>query len=389
MIYLDNSATTPIHPKAREAMLPHLAEIYANPSGVYAPSRQSRKIIDEARQAIASVINATPAEIFFTSSGTESCNWAIKGIADKAKGKHIIISAIEHPAVANTCKYLADKGFEITTISVCADGFVSPQDIKEAIRPETCLVSVMTVSHEIGAIQPIAEISKIAKIHKIPVHTDAVQAVGKIPVDVDTLGVDLLSMSAHKFGGPKGIGVLYVRKGINITPLMHGGMQERGRRAGTENVLGIAGMSAALTAVNKNLLQEQSRIAKIRDYMIEQILTTIPYTKLNGPTGDARNANNINISFRFIEGESLLLHLDMHGIYASTGSACSSGSLEPSKVLMAIGLTHELANGAIRITLGHENTIDDVDALLKVLQPSVQKLRDLSPLYDDFMKEQK
>jgi len=388
MIYLDNGATTPLHPKAREAMLPHLTEIYANPSGVYSPARQVRKAVDEVRQTVAHAIHATPAEIYFTSGGTESCNWAIKGVADMAKGKHIITSAIEHPAVTNTCKYLATKGYEITTVPVCENGFVNPQDIAAAIRPDTCLVSIMLVSHEMGAIQPIAEIAKITKAHGIPLHTDAVQAVGKMPVEVDMLGVDLLSLSSHKFGGPKGAGALYVRKGVNIAPLFHGGAHERNRRAGTENVICLVGMGAALAAVNENLLQEQARIAKIRDYMIQQILTTIPHTKLNGPEGDARNANNINISFRFIEGESLLLHLDMNGICASTGSACTSGALEPSSVLMALGLTHELANGALRITLGHENTMEDVDALVNALQPTVQKLRDLSPLYDDFIKTQ-
>ena len=387
MIYLDNAATAPLHPKAREAMLPYLAETFANPSAVYKPARAVRKAVDEVRNIVANTLSATPGEIVFTSGGTEACNWAVKGIADMAKGKHIITSAIEHPAIKNTCKYLSTKGYDITIVPVCENGFVNPQDVENAIRPDTCLISIIFVSNEMGAIQPIGDIGNIAKRHGIPFHTDGVQAVGRLPIDVDALGIDLLSLSAHKFGGPKGVGALYVHKGTTMAPFMHGGAQERSRRAGTENTIGLVGMGAALAASVESMAEEQVRITKIRDYIIQQILDTIPHTKLNGPPiGEKRSPNNINISFRFIEGESLLLHLDMQNCYASTGSACSSGALEPSSTLMAIGLDHELANGALRFTLGRENTMADADALLKILTPTVKKLRDLSPLYDDFLK---
>ena len=390
MIYLDNAATTPLHPKARAAMLPYLTEIFANPSSVYSPAREVRKAIDEARQITAQAISANANEIFFTASGTESDNWAITGVLEASKrGKHIITSAIEHPGTFHLCEYLQTSGFDVTFLPVDEQGFVSLQAVENAIRPDTCLVSVMLANNEVGTLQPIAEISKITHKHGILLHTDAVQAVGHMPVHVDELGVDLLTLSAHKFYGPKGIGALYVRKGTDIAPLFYGGMQERGRRAGTENTIGIIGMAAALQAVIEEMPTEQKRLTALRDKLIHSIQTTIPHTKLNGAIGDKRLAGNVNISFRFIEGESLLLHLDMQGCYASTGSACSSGSLEPSYVLMAMGLTHELANGAIRFSLGRENTEEDIDNLLAILQPTVQKLRDLSPLYDDFMKTQK
>jgi len=390
MIYLDNAATTPLHPKARAAMLPYLTEIFANPSSVYSPAREVRKAIDEARQITAQAISANANEIFFTASGTESDNWAITGVLEASKrGKHIITSAIEHPGIFHLCEYLQTSGFDVTFLPVDEQGFVSLQAVENAIRPDTCLVSVMLANNEVGTLQPIAEISKITHKHGILLHTDAVQAVGHMPVHVDELGVDLLTLSAHKFYGPKGIGALYVRKGTDIAPLFYGGMQERGRRAGTENTIGIIGMAAALQAVIEEMPTEQKRLTALRDKLIHSIQTTIPHTKLNGAIGDKRLAGNVNISFRFIEGESLLLHLDMQGCYASTGSACSSGSLEPSYVLMAMGLTHELANGAIRFSLGRENTEEDIDNLLAILQPTVQKLRDLSPLYDDFMKTQK
>ena len=389
MIYLDNAATTPLHPKAKAAMLPYLTEIFANPSSVYTPARQVRKTIDEARQITAQAISANAAEVYFTASGTESDNWAIQGVLGAAgsKGKHIITSAVEHPGIFHLCEYLQTSGHDVTFLPVDDQGFVNPQAVEDAIRPDTCLVSVMLASNEVGTIQPIAEISKITRRHGILLHTDAVQAVGHMPVHVDELGVDLLTLSAHKFYGPKGIGALYVRKGTTIAPLFYGGMQERGRRAGTENVIGIVGMAAALQAAIEEMPAEQKRLTALRDKLINGIQSTIPHTKLNGATGDRRLAGNVNISFRFIEGESLLLHLDMQGCYASTGSACSSGSLDPSHVLMAMGLTHELANGAIRFSLGRENTEKDIDNLLAILQPTVQKLRDLSPLYDDFMKE--
>ena len=389
MIYLDNAATTPLHPKARAAMLPYLTEFYANPSSVYTSARQVRKAIDEARQITSSAINATPQEIFFTSGGTESDTWALQGVAEAyGAGAHIITCAVEHPGINATCRFLEDKGCEITVVPVDSTGAVNPADIQAAIKENTALVSIMLANNEVGTIQPLAEISKITKAHNIILHTDAVQAVGHMPVNVEELGVDLLSLSAHKFYGPKGIGALYIRKGTKISPLLFGGAQERNRRAGTENVLGIVGLSAALKAVMEEMSVEQPRITALRDELISQILTQIPETKLNGATGANRLGGNVNISFRFIEGESLLLHLDMHGVYASTGSACSSGALEPSHVLMAMGVGHELANGAIRFTLGRENTTEDIGALMEILKTSVQKLRDLSPLYDDFIKQQ-
>jgi len=390
VIYLDNSATTPLHPNARAAMLPHLTEIFANPSSAYNQARKVRKQIDEARQVIASTISATSSEIFFTAGGTESCNWAIKGVAEASKkGKHIITTSIEHPAIINSCKYLETKGYDVTYLPVCEKGFVNPKSVEFSIRPDTCLVSIIYASHEIGTIQPLAEISKVTRRHKIPLHTDAVQAVGKLKVDVNQIGADLLSISAHKFYGPKGIGALYIRKGVNIAPLLHGGAHERNRRAGTENVMGVVGMAAALQAVTAELPKEQARLTALRNRLIHEVISSIPHTNLNGEQGINRLATNANISFRFIEGESLLLHLDMHGCYASTGSACMSGALEPSHVLLALGLSHELANGAIRFTLGRETTDDDIDKLLKVLQPAVQKLRDLSPLYDDYLQQLK
>jgi len=387
MIYLDNAATTPLHPNAKAAMLPYLTEIYANPSSVYSSARHVRKAIGEARQITAQAISATPAEIFFTAGGTEADNWALKGVLEAAepKGKHIITSSIEHPGILNMCRHLEAKGYDVTFLPVDTKGFVQPSQVEDAIRQDTCLISIMLANNEVGTIQPIEEISKITRAHKIIFHTDAVQAVGHIPVNVDKLGVDLLSISAHKFYGPKGIGGLYIRKGTPISSLFYGGAQERGRRAGTENAMGIVGMGAALSATCKALPAEQRRLTILRDKLINEILSTIPHTQLNGAIEESKRLpGNVNVSFRFIEGESLLLHLDMHNCYASTGSACSSGALEPSHVLMAMGMNHELANGAIRFTLGRENTDDDIYKLMKILYPTVQKLRDLSPLYDDY-----
>ena len=389
MIYLDNAATTPLHPAARAAMLPHLSEVFANPSGVYTPARQMRNVIDQARQTVAAAINANPTEVYFTSGGTEANNWAVQGVAaawSKTPGKHIITSAIEHHAIYNLCEHMKTTGCEVTYLPVDAQGFVCPQTLENAIRPDTCLVSVMLANNEMGTIQPLAQISEITKKHKIPLHTDAVQAVGHMPVDVNELGVDLLSLSAHKFYGPKGIGALYIRKGIKISSLMYGGMQERNRRAGTENTIGIVGMGAALEACLEQMPREHARITALRDRLISTILTEIPHTQLNGTTGEKRLAGNVNISFRFIEGESLLLYLDMHGCYASTGSACASGALDPSHVLMAMGVSHELANGALRFSLGRENTDEDIDKAVKILRNAVQTLRERSPLYDDYQR---
>jgi len=386
VIYLDNAATTPLHPKARTAMLPYLNELFANPSSVYTPARQVRKAIDDVRQVVANALCANSNEIYFTSSGTEACNWAIKGILEASKGRHIITSSIEHHAVFHTGEHLTKMGYDMTYLPTDSTGCVDPEAAAHAIRPDTCLVSIMLANNEVGTIQPLSKISKITQKYNIPLHTDAVQVVGHLPVNVDELGVDLLSLSAHKFYGPKGVGALYIRKGTNIASIVHGGMQERGRHAGTENVMGIVGMGAALTAVLEEMPVESKRLTALRDRLTQEVLTKIPHTKLNGAIGDNRLNGNANISFRFIEGESLLLHLDMNGIYASTGSACSSGSLDPSHVLMAMGLSHELANGAIRFSLGRENTDEDIDKLMVVLEPTVQKLRDLSPLYDDYRK---
>jgi cysteine desulfurase len=391
MIYLDNAATTALYPQVLEAMLPYLSEAYANPSSVYSPARKVRGAIDDSRRKIATAISAQPEEIFFTAGGTESNNWAIKGVVEAAKsmgrGQHIITTSVEHHAVFHVCEYLTSLGCEVTYLPVNSEGLVTAEVLENAIRPDTCLVSIIHANNEIGTISPMAELSKITKNYKIPLHTDAVQAVGHIPVDVDELGVDLLSLSAHKFHGPKGIGALYVRKGTRITPMIHGGAQEKNRRAGTENVAGIVGMGVALEITMETLDVDSARVKNLRDTLINEILTTIPHIRLNGAAGANRLPGNVNISFRFIEGESLLLHLDMQGIYASTGSACSSGALEPSHVLMALGLSHELANGAIRFSLGRNNTDEDVHKVIAVLRASVDKLRQLSPLYDDFMKK--
>jgi len=391
-LYFDNAATTAIHPKALEAMLPYLGDSFANPSSVYSPAREVRGAIDEARKKIATAISAMPEEIFFTSSGTESNNWAIKSVVEVAtslgKGKHIITTSVEHHATFHVCEYLAAQGCEVTYLPVNSEGFISPSTLEAAIRPDTCLITIILANNEIGTILPVAEFSAIAKNHKIPIHTDAIQAVGHIPVNVDDLGVNLLSLSAHKFNGPKGVGVLYIRKGTRITPMTHGGAQERNRRAGTENVAGIIGMAVALEIAIKNLPTETTRIINMRDKLINEILTTIPHTKLNGAAGANRLPGNVNISFRFIEGEALLLHLDMQNCCASTGSACSSGALEPSHVLMAMGISHEMANGALRFSLGRENTEDEIDKLMQILRKSVERLREMSPLYDDFKKQQ-
>ncbi|MCL1882604.1 MAG: cysteine desulfurase NifS [Defluviitaleaceae bacterium] len=388
MLYLDNAATTPMRPKVLEAMLPYLTDNFYNPSSVYTPARKARAAIDDARLVIAKCLNARPDEIFFTSGGTESDNWAIKGVIEASKrGRHIITTEAEHHGILYVCKHMEKKGCTVTYLPVDAEGFVNPNDLEAAITPETALVSIMLANNEVGTIQPMEEFAKITKKHGIPLHTDAVQAVGHIPINVEEMGVDMLALSAHKFGGPKGIGAMYVKKGTKISPLFQGGAQERSNRAGTENVAGIIGMAAALEISISELAIEFTRVSLLRDKLIREILENIPYTRLNGATGERRLPGNVNISFRFVEGESLLLHLDMQGCCASTGSACSSGALEPSHVLMALGLGHELANGALRFSFGAENTEDDITKLMSILKPSVEKLRNLSPLYDDFLKE--
>jgi len=387
-MYFDYAATTPLNPKALEAMMPFLTTSFANPSSAYSPAREARKAIDAARLAVATAIGANTDEIFFTGSGTESDNWAINGIleAQKKKGRHIITTQVEHHAVLYTCKHLEKQGYHITYLPVDKYGFVNPKDVADAIRQDTVLATIILANNEVGTIQPMAEIAEITNKAGIPLHTDAVQGVGHIPVDVNALKVDVLSLSAHKFYGPKGVGAQYIKKGTPMLSILKGGGQERGRRAGTEDVAGIVGLAAALTASLEELPVEMLRITTLRDKLIANMLEAVPYAQLNGPK-DNRLPGNVNISFMFIEGESLLLHLDMQGCYASTGSACSSGALEPSHVLTAMGISHELTNGAIRFTLGRDTTLADIDRLVSMVSTSVGKLRALSPLYDDFLKK--
>lgn len=389
-IYLDHAATTPVKPEVLEAMLPWFTENFGNPSTVYSIGRTSKKAIEEARETVARIIGAEPREIFFTGSGTEADNWAIKGAAyaNMKKGKHIITTSIEHHAVLHTCQYLESEGFEVTYLPVDEYGLVSPEQVEAAIRPDTILISVMFANNEIGTIQPIAEIGKIAREKGICFHTDSVQAMGSIRVNVSDLNVDMLSMSAHKFYGPKGVGALYIRKGVKLTSFMHGGAQERGRRASTENVPGIVGLAKALELADKNMDEHNKKLIALRDRTIAEIEEKIPYVRLNGHRGK-RLPGNVNFSFEFIEGESLLLMLDLKGIAASSGSACTSGSLDPSHVLLAIGLPHERAHGSLRLTFGDGNTDEDVDCLMEVLPGIVERLREMSPLYEEVRSRKK
>ena len=386
-IYLDHAATTAVKPEVLEEMLPYFTEKYGNPSSIYSIGRESRKAIDEARDRVAAALGAKSNEIFFTGSGTEADNWAIKGIAytNRKKGKHIITTAIEHHAVLHTCQYLESDGFEVTYLPVDEDGLVSPEQVREAVRPDTILISIMFANNEIGTIQPIAEIGRIAKEKGVYFHTDAVQAVGNIPINVDELNVDLLSLSAHKFYGPKGVGALYIRKGTKINSFIHGGAQERGRRASTEAVANIVGLGKAIEIATANIDEYNKKLIALRDRTIDEVMSKIPYVRLNGHR-EKRLPGNVNFSFEFIEGESLLLMLDMKGIAASSGSACTSGSLDPSHVLLAIGLPHEIAHGSLRITFGEENTQEDVDQLMEVLPDIVSRLREMSPLYEAVRK---
>ena len=384
-IYLDHAATTPVKPEVLEAMLPYFTEKYGNPSSIYSLGRENRKAIEDAREKVAKALNTLPKEIFFTSGGSESDNWAIKGVAyaNQNNGKHIITTNIEHHAVLNTCKYLERQGFEVTYVPVRENGIVDVEDIKQAIRPDTILISIMFANNEIGTIQPIKEIGVLAKEKGIYFHTDAVQAIGNIPVDVEDMNIDLLSLSAHKFYGPKGVGVLYIRDGVRINSFIHGGEQERGKRASTENVAGIVGLGKAIEMANANIDSYNEKLLKLRDRAIKEILEKVPYSRLNGDA-EKRLPGNINISFEFVEGESILLSLDMKNICASSGSACTSGSLDPSHVLLAIGLPHEIAHGSLRLTFGEENTDSDIDYLVEVLPPIIKKLRAMSPLYESF-----
>lgn len=389
LIYLDNAATTKTAPEVVEAMLPYFTEYYGNPSSVYGFAAANKEVITKQREIIAGALGAAPQEIYFTAGGSESDNWALIATAEaySAKGKHIITSKIEHHAILHTCEYLEKRGFEITYLDVDENGTVDLAQLQQAIRKDTILISIMYANNEIGTIQPIREIGAIAKEHGILFHTDAVQAFGQIPINVDACHIDMLSASGHKLNGPKGIGFLYIRKGVKIRSFIHGGAQERKRRAGTENVPGIVGFGKAVERAVITMEERTEKERELRDYLIGRIEKEIPYSRLNGERKN-RLPNNVNFSFRFVEGESLLIMLDMKGICASSGSACTSGSLDPSHVLLAIGLPHEIAHGSLRMTLGEDTTREDLDYVVDSLKEIVQNLRNMSPLYEDFIKKQ-
>lgn len=388
MIYLDNAATTKVSEEVFEAMKPYFCEQYANPSAIYSFAGRSMKAVDEARKNIADLISARPEEIYFTAGGSESDNWALKAAAEycRTKGKHIITSTIEHHAVLHTCQYLEKQGYDVTYVNVDEYGVIKLDELEAAIRPDTILITVMAANNEIGTIQPIREIGALAKKNGILFHTDAVQACGHIPLNVDELGIDMLSASGHKFHGPKGIGFLYIRKGVRIGSFMHGGAQERSRRAGTLNTPGIVGIGTAAKLAADGLLKRMAKEIALRDFLIKRVLTEIPYSRLNGHEED-RLPNNANFCFRFIEGESLLILLDQQGICASSGSACTSGSLDPSHVLLAIGLPHEIAHGSLRLTLSEETTREDINFTVDAIAKIVERLRSMSPLYEDFIRQ--
>lgn len=390
MIYLDNAATTKTAPEVVEAMLPYFTENYGNPSTIYKLGAKSKSAVTAAREKIAGLIGAKTEEIYFTAGGSEADNWALKATAEayESKGKHIITTKIEHHAILHTCEYLEKRGFEITYLDVDGDGLVDPADVEKAIRPDTILISVMFANNEIGTIEPIAEIGAIAHAHKVLFHTDAVQAFGQVPIDVNEMNIDMLSVSAHKVNGPKGIGCLYIRTGVKIRSFVHGGAQERSRRAGTENVPGIVGFGAAAERAAKMLDEKMKTEEKLRDYLIGRLEKEVPHCRLNGHR-TKRLPGNVNFSFFFIEGESLLIKLDMKGICASSGSACTSGSLDPSHVLLAIGLKHEEAHGSLRLTLNETNTEAEMDEVVEAVKEIVAQLREMSPLYEDFIKGNK
>lgn len=389
LIYLDNAATTKTAPEVVEAMLPYFTEKFGNPSSVYSFAASNKEDITCQRERIAEVLGANANEIYFTAGGSESDNWALKATAEayQDKGNHIITTKIEHHAILHTGEYLEKRGFEVTYLDVDEDGKVKLEDLKAAIRPTTILISVMYANNEIGTIEPIKEIGEIAHEHGILFHTDAVQAFGQVPINVDECHIDMLSASGHKLSGPKGIGFLYIRKGVKIRSFVHGGSQERKRRAGTENVPGIIGLGTAVKRAADTMEDRAKKETQLRDYLIERVLAEIPYCKLNGHRTD-RLPNNANFSFRFIEGESLLIMLDMKGICGSSGSACTSGSLDPSHVLLAIGLPHEIAHGSLRLTLNEEITKEEIDYVVESLKEIVTRLRSMSPLYEDFIKKQ-
>ena len=388
-VYMDNAATTRVIEPVFEAMKPYLCDIYGNPSSVHGFGREALTALDRAREQVAAALGAQSSEIYFTGCGTESDNWAIRGAAHarKSRGNHIITTQIEHHAVLHTCQQLEKEGFEVTYLPVDEFGLVHPEELEKALRPETTIVSIMYANNEIGTIEPIAELCKIARAHGALFHTDAVQAVGHVPIDVKALDVDMLSLSGHKLHAPKGVGALYIRKGLHIQRFMEGGAQERNQRAGTENVASIVAMGAAIELAVKHLTENVAKIAAMRDRLTRRILAEIPYTRLNGHP-EKRLPGNVNICFRFIEGEALLLSLDLMGIAGSSGSACTSGSLDPSHVLLAIGLPHEIAHGSLRLSLSEENTMEEVDYVVDALKKIVERLRAMSPLYDEFCKTQ-
>ncbi len=389
-IYLDHAATTAARPEVVEAMLPYFTEKFGNPSSVYTFSQQNKAVITQCRDVIANSLNAKSNEIYFTAGGSESDNWALKATAEAyaSKGKHIITTKIEHHAILHTAQYLEQRGFEVTYLDVDENGIVKLDQLKAAIRPDTILISVMFANNEIGTIEPIKEIGKIAHEHGIIFHTDAVQAYGQVPIDVDEYHIDMLSASGHKLNGPKGIGFLYIRTGLKLRSFIHGGAQERSRRAGTENVTGIVGLAKAVEIAFATMEERTKKETAMRDHLIDRLLAEVPYARLNGHR-TKRLPNNVNISFQFIEGESMLIMLDMKGICASSGSACTSGSLDPSHVLLAIGLPHEIAHGSLRMTLGEENTMEEMDYVADQIKEIVTKLRAMSPLYEDFVKKNK
>ena len=389
IVYFDNAATTPVRKEVLEEILPYFTEEYGNASTPYSVGQKAKKAVDKAREQVADALGADASEIYFTAGGSESDNWALRGVvsAPKDKGKHIITTSIEHHAILHTAEYLQEeKGVDVTYLPVDKYGLVDPDDVEKAIRPDTVLISIMMANNEVGTIEPIAEIGKIAKKHNVVFHTDAVQAVGHVPIDVNEMGIDILSLSGHKLGAPKGIGAIYIRKGVKIKPLIYGGAQERKRRAGTENVAGIVGLGKAVELAQNEMESEIKRLTSLRNRLIDGIMKSVPHTRLNGHP-DKRLPGNCNISFDFIEGESMLMLLDMNGIMASSGSACTSGSLDPSHVLLALGLKHEEAHGSVRMTLGRDTTQEDVDYVIDKFPGIVERLRSMSPLYEDYMKQ--
>ncbi|MDD7393064.1 MAG: cysteine desulfurase NifS [Eubacteriales bacterium] len=381
-VYVDNAATTQVDPDVAEKVIPCFTSVFGNASSIHTAGRKAKELLDTAREQVANALGAEPGEIYFTAGGSESDNWAIKGVAHKfaKKGKHLITTAIEHHAVLHSMKSLEKEGFEVTYLPVDSEGFVTAEQVEKAIRPDTILVSVMFANNEIGSVEPIAEIGEVCKKHGVLFHTDAVQAVAHIKIDVKEMNIDMLSLSGHKFNAPKGVGALYIRKGITIPNLIDGGQQERGKRAGTENIPAIVGMGYAIEVATRELDERMSRVRKMRDRLRDELMRRIPYAKLNTPENSL--PGTLNISFQYIEGESILLMLDMNGICASSGSACTSGSLDPSHVLLAIGLPHEIAHGSVRMSIDHNNTEEEIDHIIDTLPKIIQRLRDMSPLWE-------